>query len=466
MTTGKPIDADGRRFRPPSRRAPHLGWQIAAILSTLGLASGALADQGAHRWPVGPVTGAPATPATARGGLDVFADRQALIDAAGGLALTEEDFSGGFVPSTGVRVCFQALGHRSDDPCFRPGSLAPGFGIRSSRGSIFDANTFDIDVVVLGRDLLGMPTEVVGNNVVDLPRNPTRIDFDPHPTVVGMDVYDATQGQEVHIEAYAADDTLIGEFSVHPSSLSAGAFAGFISDVPVRRVEVNAVNDGSGEMIGRLLFGGGAGRLAAAQEHLDLGVVAQGEVASAALILTNSGHLDLPLALQAPPAPFMLMDDPCSGTTLAAGASCEVIVALDVGAAGLHVDHWQPADGLSIELAGQVLTARLVTAPGHLDFGAIASGATSAPQTVVIRNTTGASIQTGLPIAVPPPFVRTGGDCPAAGIALASGEDCSLQIAFSPSAGGEFDRDLALFQTGGSEGGITLAGRATQGGAP
>ncbi|MFB9067674.1 choice-of-anchor D domain-containing protein [Pseudofulvimonas gallinarii] len=465
MKTGKPIDAEGRRSRPPNRRATRCGWPLAAILAALAPAATAT-DQGGHHWPVGATTGAPAGSEAGRGGLQLFADRQALLDAAAGLALTEEDFSGGFVPSTGVRVCFQALGHRSNDPCFRPGTLAPGFGIRGSRGSIFDANALDVDVVVLGRDLFDMPTEVVGNNLLDLPRNPTRIDFDPHPTVVGMDVYDATQGLEVRIEAYAEDDTLIGAFAVQPAALNIGAFAGFISDVPVRRVEVNAINDGSGEMIGRLLFGGGAGRLAAAQDRVDLGAVPQGGAAHAVARFSNAGHLPLPVALQLPPAPFALLDDDCSGGTLAAGDSCDVLVMLDSDARGVHVDHWQPAPGVSVELAAQVLPSRLVTAPGHLDFGAVSSGATSATQTVVVRNATAVAIQTGLSVAVPAPFVRTGGSCPSAGIDLAPGEACTLDIAFNPLVAGEFDADLALFHADGQGDGITLAGRATQGGAP
>ncbi len=432
--------------------------------------SGAWAQQGNHHWPDAG-QGLESAPLIERGSgsLQVFDDRDDLLAAVAGIDLVHEDFSGGLVPASGMRVCYQAVGHRANDPCFVPGDLEPGFGVRSSRGSIFDENTIDIDIVALGAGFLGIPDTVIGNNVTDLPYNPLRIDFHPATTVVGMDVYDGMLGGPVQIDAYALDDSLIGTFTVQPADINVAAFAGMISDVPIRRVEVNAPSDGGGELIGRLLFGGGAGHLAAVHGDVDLGTVAVGATAGAALELANRGHLALAeIQLQSVPAPFTITADGCTGLQLAGGKTCTVEIAFAGAGAGVHLATWWPIgnDGPAIQLRADAVAARLQTAPGHLDFGDIPAGTSSSTQAVTVSNGTGAAIGTGLPVSVPAPFSRAGGDCPEAGIALAPGASCQLEIAFSPPAAGDYDSDLILYDADGGPGGISLAGRGVSGGTP
>ncbi|MCK9489961.1 MAG: choice-of-anchor D domain-containing protein [Xanthomonadales bacterium] len=441
-----------------------------ALVVAAAANGGAWAQQGNHHWPAAG-QGLASAPLIERGdgSLQVFDDRDALLAAAAGINLVHEDFSRSLVPAFGQRVCYQAVGHRANDPCFAPGDLQPGFGVRSSRGSIFDENTIDIDIVALGEGFLGMPDTVIGNNVTDLPYNPMRIDFQPATTVVGMDVYDGMLGGPVQVDAYALDDSLIGTFTVQPADINVAAFAGMISDVPIRRVDINAPSDGGGELIGRLLFGGGVGELAAVDGDVDLGTVAVGATAGAALELANRGHLALAdIQLHAVPAPFAIAADGCSGADLAGGESCTLEIAFTGAGAGVYLASWQPIgnEGPAIELRADVVAPRLQTAPGHLDFGEIPAGTVSSTQSVTVSNGTGAAIGTGLPVLVPAPFSRAGGDCPEAGIELAPGASCLLEIAFSPQTAGEYDSDLTLYNADGDPGGISLAGRGVSGGTP
>lgn len=460
--------ATRRRWAGPDPAIAGLRRLSLALVAAASVSGAALAQQGVHQWPTASpaLAGAPLVE-RGNGSLQVFNDRDDLLAAAAGIDLVHEDFSGSLVPAYGQRVCYQAVGHRSNDPCFVPGDLAPGFGMRSSRGSIF-ANQIDIDLIVLD-SYMGLPTPMIGNNVLDLPYNPVRIDFDPLVSVVGMDVLDGILGGPVQIDAYGSDESLLGSFTVQPPGKGLTGFAGMISSVPISRVDVNAPTDGGGELIGRLLFGGGVGRLATVDGELDLGTVAAGSPPVATFELANTGHLALEaVQLQPLPAPFVLAADQCSGSDLAGGATCTLEVALAGTAPGLHLATWQPlgGDGPEIGLRADVVAARLHTVPGHLDFGDVVAGTSSAPQSVTVINSTGATFNTGLPVVVPAPFNRVGGDCPEAGIELAPDHSCELDIVFSPQTAGDHDSDLTVYNVGEGPGGITLAGRGVQGGAP
>ncbi len=411
----------------------------------------AVAGQGqvpGQQWPQSaPRSDAPVPTGADPGDLDIYDTRHGLLAAADGVPLRQEDFAAGFTTPGMVSTCFQAVGHLANDPCFAPGDLQPGFGIRSSRGSIFDANQADVDVVTLGESILGTPTKVVGANIPDLPWNPTRIDFDPHPTVIGMDVYDGMQGQTVQLWVYDAAEQLIGSFSVEPTATNAPVFAGFISPVPVRRVEINALVEGGAELIGHLIYGGGAGRLVAAQSQLDFGPLAVGDSAEGELELINHGHLDhLVSTLPVLPAPYQLLNDGCSGITLAMDESCSV----EIGLAPQHEGNFDrpfrfgEGEHDRVRLRGQARGPRLASVPGHLDFGSVAAGASSPPQTLTLVNLTGATVRASQAALVAPPFSRVGGDCAVGAIELQPGDACTLELVFAPAAAGEFDADLHL----------------------
>lgn len=454
--------------RPPGpapaaalRRLPLL------LLASAAAAGSALAQPDAHQWPAAnPAPAAAPGPAPAGMALEVYGDRDELLDAVAGIDLVHEDFSDNLVQPSGLRLCYQAVGHRSDDPCFLPGALAPGFGMRSSRGSIFDANQNDIDLILLD-SYQGHPTPLIGNNVLDSPRNPVRIDFDPPVTVVGMDVMDGQMDGPVQLEAYDGDGVLLGSFTVQPEGPGLTAFAGLVSQVPVGRVDVNAPTEGGGELIGRLLFGGGPGRLAAVGDEFDLGTVTAGS-AAASFQLANSGHLALPpLHLQPLPAPFVLAADDCSGGALDGGATCALAIAVSGTHPGVHLARWQPLGdaGPTIGLRADVVSAQLEVSPGHLDFGAVLVGGSSQPLSVDVYNSSGAVISASLPSLLPAPFSLVSSSCPAGAIEFLPDEYCELEIVFSPQAAGDHDSELPVQGPAGQLARLTLYGRGQQGGA-
>jgi hypothetical protein len=383
------------------------------------------------------------------GGLAIY-DTAAAFDAAtAGLDLTVEDFSGGYTPPGAIHTCFQALSSQSDDPCYGPGDLAPGFSIRSTRGSIFHdgpgwavvpgSAVYDSDVVEVGASVLGSAGALVGANIFDPPYDPTQVSFDGSITAVAFDAYEGQAGGMLQIIAYDAGDTEIGRFTVTPAATNVPAFVGFTSAVPVDRVTIDGVADGSGELIGNLRFGGGAGHVRVSAETLDFGVAAPGASGSASVTVTNAGDLTLYMGGSAvAQAVFSIDSDTCAGAALARGASCSIEV-------GFHPDAWRrfhgtllipgsdPAGPTLVALEGEGVQARVLAAPGNVDFGSTAIGSSSAPQAIALENLEPVPVSVTAISTLEAPFAQTGGDCASPPFDLAPGAHCTLEIGFTPS---------------------------------
>ncbi|MET0232770.1 MAG: choice-of-anchor D domain-containing protein [Rhodanobacteraceae bacterium] len=426
-----------------------------ALLATALTASAATPQQSDNAWFSDPHPVAPAHDASApTGALVTYASLTEFLAATTSLALGFEDFEGGYAPANGLRVCFQAVASTSDDPCFKLGDLVAGFGIRSSGGNIWDPATgVDSDLVVLGTGTRGMPSTVVGANVPDPPTNPTELTFDVPRTAVAMDVYEGFGGAPVQIEAYDAEDQLAGVFMVSPASSSLPAFAGFTSAIPIRRIAIEALGDGTGELVDNLYFGGGAGHLAiTAPAGGDFDAVALGREQALSITVTNDGGIGQAIGpVGAPAAPFSITNDTCSNTTLAAGASCALQLAFSPEyASAFSASIEIPAtgsDSARYDVRGEGVRARISPAPGVLDFeNANVSGTVS--RTLTISNLTGGDLDVAS-IAIPTaPFGRSGGSCPPPPFALAPGDACTLDYTFAPSTTGAFDAVATITSSG------------------
>jgi len=427
-----------------------------ALLATAVAASAASPQQRDNAWFSDSHPIAPAHDASAPTGVLVtYGSLTEFLAATTSLTLTFEDFEGGYAPANGMRVCFQAVASSSDDPCFRPGDLVGGFGIRSSGGNIWDPATgVDSDLIVLGTGTRGMPSTVVGANVPDPPTNPTEITFDAPRTAVAMDVYEGFSGAPVQIEAYDVDDQLAGVFMVSPASSSLPAFAGFTSAVPIKRIAVEALGDGTGELVDNLYFGGGAGHLAvAAQDDGDFDAVALGRTQALAITVTNDGGVGQPIgSIAAPAAPFSIANDACSNTTLAAGASCALqLMFSPVYASAFAASIEIPAPGsetAQYDIRGEGVRARLSPAPGVLDFENANTGGGPVTRTLTISNLTGGDLDVASIAAPSGPFAQNGGSCPAPPFSLAPGDTCTLDYTFSPTATGQFDSAATITSSG------------------
>jgi hypothetical protein len=388
------------------------------------------------------------------GALTTYPTRTDFLAATDGADLASEDFEGGFAPANGMRICFQAVASTSDDPCFAPGDLVAGFSIRSSGGNIWDPVTgVDRDLIVLGPGMRGIASTAVGADVPDPPQNPTQISFDGAPTAVAMDVYDSFLGQPVQIEAYDADDQLIGVFTAMPASTTTPAFAGFTSTIPVKRVAVNALASGGGELIDNLTFGGGAGHAHLQPAAPDFDAVALGRTAILPVTLSNDGSLDLHLGtIATPAAPFSIQADGCSESTLARGDSCVVELAFTPDwASNFSASLEIPGDSATptrLTLNGQGVRARVSPLPGAIDFGPVAVGSTAGPLAVAVANLTGGALTVTGFGAVSTPFARVGGSCAAPPFDLDPGAQCTLEFSFAPASAGTFDAALTIAGSG------------------
>lgn len=111
-----------------------------------------------------------------------------------------------------------------------------------------------------------------------------------------------------------------------------------------------------------------------------------------------------------------------------------------------------------------VLQGTLTISPAALAFGNQPISTTSAPMSVTLANTGGASLDvTALTVATAP-FARIGGSCSASlPITIAPGASCTLSYQFAPTATGPFSQTLSVTANAPGSGTIVLSGTGTQG---
>jgi hypothetical protein len=189
-------------------------------------------------------------------------------------------------------------------------------------------------VIVMNPGIYDLPGRSIGAWPYRLnAQSYTEIRFDDPPTAIAAAVYGFAMGDgavptntvPVQVDAYDANDALIGTFEVTPAAITTSAFAGFTSAIPVARVVFGTHVDYSAGPIDDLYFAGGAGRLDV--DAADFGAVAIGSTDTLAVTFANTGHLALVVGtLPQPGAPFSFASDGCSGATLQPAASCTVQV--------------------------------------------------------------------------------------------------------------------------------------------
>lgn len=148
--------------------------------------------------------------------------------------------------------------------------------------------------------------------------------------------------------------------------------------------------------------------------------------------------------------------------SVAAGSSCTVGVVFSPSATGAasgsaSVSVGAALDGdstsggmppaLSVALTGTGTAPAISFNPTSLNFGTVAPGATSAPQTLTVSNTgTGAGSITSPTVVAP--FAQTGGTCPAGTFDLAAGASCTYIFTFSPAAEGPANTSFSFTVNG------------------
>ncbi len=171
---------------------------------------------------------------------------------------------------------------------------------------------------------------------------------------------------------------------------------------------------------------------------LTFGTTATGSISqSSNVTVQNTGGAPLQLGARtlagANPRDYTLAGDTC-GSTLAAGATCQIPVAFAPTQTGTRTAQLQIASNdknspALVNLSGNAVTPVMLSlAPAPLSFPDTARGNVSAIQSITLTNSGGATAQLGTPTTMGDYQITRNG----CGSTLVGGASCSLSIAFAP----------------------------------
>jgi hypothetical protein len=198
--------------------------------------------------------------------------------------------------------------------------------------------------------------------------------------------------------------------------------------------------------------GSGNAFILAASASVPFGSQALGSATPHTLTVSNTGNISGALSLTGLSAPFAKTGGTC-GTTLAAGASCTVVVtysptAKTTSTGTLTLGSSSGASPSTATYTGTGAAAVLGMSPASLAYGAVAAGSsTNKPLTVTNTGLVAASLTVS---GEGSGFTRTGGTC---GATLAAGASCTVIVTYTPTGGISHSRNLTI--AGGS--GVTSA---------
>jgi hypothetical protein len=167
-----------------------------------------------------------------------------------------------------------------------------------------------------------------------------------------------------------------------------------------------------------------------------------GSTTSASVTLTNSGtvavHIDS-TTIGSGSAYFSVGSDTCTGSTLAAGATCAVGLQFFAGASGAltgRLDIAGSAGTISVQLNGTGVAGHVSLTPASLTFGKVRVGRQSGSASITVANSGNGPLQVGATAiqgSNPSDFSVVSSSCTAP---LAPGATCSISVVFQPTATG------------------------------
>ncbi|MBL8309217.1 MAG: choice-of-anchor D domain-containing protein [Burkholderiales bacterium] len=188
--------------------------------------------------------------------------------------------------------------------------------------------------------------------------------------------------------------------------------------------------------------------------QLSFGSTTVGATAAAqSVTLTNTGNAALVLGTTSiAGADFAVGSNSCtSGSSLAAGASCNVSVSFTPSAPGarsatLTITHNASPASSSVTLSGTGAAAGAPAAsvsPTQLTFGSTTVGTTAAAQTVTLTNTGNAALVLGTTAIAGSDFAVGSNTC-TSGSSLAASASCTISVSFAPTAAGSRSGTLTI----------------------
>jgi hypothetical protein len=239
ITTASPVRSGNTMG---SRARSHDGLRRAACSMALVLGTLAASVALAAAAPSSKHAAAPLQP---HGTLQFFTDADAFQTALGvPPGITSETFDGGAQVGPFPTLCGEPMSSASNDVCFTPGQIVPGFEIRSTSGS----GIIEFPPRFLGP---GQVTRAVGaTTFVDS----TIVTFNPSIDAVASEVYGGLAATAVDVELFDASGTSIGMTTIAPGATrDIPEFFGAISPTPIAKVLFTGQND-AGELIDNLRF--------------------------------------------------------------------------------------------------------------------------------------------------------------------------------------------------------------------
>lgn len=283
-----------------------------------------------------------------------------------------------------------------------------------------------------------------------------------------------TQPLSVSLSGSGASHFVIVSNACAGARLAAGATCSVVvrfapTAAGVRSATLTASASGSGSAAAILSGTGlGAAALAITPASYSYGNVAVGSSVVASFTVSNSGGAPSGMLTRgiSDAARFPVFSDSCTGTVLAAGASCTIAVAFaptDAGArsATLTVSA-SPGGTVAATLAGVgVVPAQLVISATTHDYGAVFVGDNMSYTFVVSNTGTLASGMLSAAVSDAADFPLLSDSC--SGLTLAAGATCTITVAFAPTSAGAHSATLTVSA---SPGGTTAAALTGFGTAP
>ncbi|KWU26328.1 beta strand repeat-containing protein [Burkholderia cenocepacia] len=298
--------------------------------------------------------------------------------------------------------------------------------------------------------------------------NPTSVDFSGQPVGSTSATKTVTLTNTGNIDASVGSADVSAPFAVDSTTCASTLAAGASCDIKVKFSPTVmgaasgplSVPTASGTQVIALSGLGQQAKVAANPTALDFGGQAVGSTSSTQTVtLANSGNIATSVGTPTVSAQFALDSTTCA-SSLAAGASCMVIVKYSPTVAGTSTGTLTVPTGAgaqTIALNGLGQQASVAATPSSLSFGTQAVGSTSAAQTVTLTNSGNISSTIGAP-SVAAPFALQWTTCAST---LAAGANCTMSVKFSPTAMGTSNSTLAVSTASGVQS-VAVTGTGVQ----
>jgi hypothetical protein len=182
--------------------------------------------------------------------------------------LTFEGFEDSVAPDGAATGCPAPFNQYTDNACYSPGALAPGFSL--SDDPLNDANSASANgLAAVGVGFNGAPSrQVVANTLADA----LVIDFSPSVTTVGFDLVSHLDASDCNVTLdFGSGLTQALEKSCTPTG---SHFVGFRSETPIKSIRLHAPGNRA-EGIDNLRFGSGPSRADCDAATAELGLATQ-----------------------------------------------------------------------------------------------------------------------------------------------------------------------------------------------